>query len=264
MAKAKQKKSNIPVEEKLANMYTLQLINTEMDELQTKKGELPMEVQDLEDSIEGLSHRIEKMEGERRDLELKVARFNGQIKESESLIERYDKQQANVKNNREYDALTREIELQKLDIQLAQKRIRETRVHLGNKELTIEATKKKYEIKTKELERKRVELEKIITKTEKDERKLQRKEKSARKKIEDSLLATYDRVRGAYRNGLAVVTIKRDACGGCHKQIPAQIQLELVQNKRIITCEHCGRILVDAHILEEDKGEETEGAETKA
>lgn len=257
MAKAKQKKSNIPVEEKLANMYTLQLINTEMDELQTKKGELPMEVQDLEDSIEGLSNRIEKMEKEQKELELKVARYNGQIKESEALIERYDKQQSNVKNNREYDALTREIELQKLDIQLAQKRIRETRVHLGNKELTIEATKKKHEGKSKELERKRVELEKIITKTEKDERKLLRKEKSARKKIEDRLLASYDRVRGAYRNGLAVVTIKRDSCGGCHNQIPAQIQLELTQNKRIITCEHCGRILVDGDILVEKKeGEE--------
>ncbi len=247
MAK-KNANASLPVEEKLKNLYELQQINTKLDNIKKLQGELPLEVSALELEINALSSRIDKLEEEQRELQMSIAQYESQIKESEALIERYNRQQKDVSNNREYEALSREVELQNLDIQLANKRIRETQQKLSNKELTLEASKHKRGEKEGDMQLKREELEKITAKTEKDEQKFLRKEKRARKKIDENLLAIYDSLRAAYKNGLAVVTVERDACGGCYNQIPAQIQLELGQRKRIIFCEHCGRILVPSNI----------------
>lgn len=261
---AKKTTSNVPVEEKLQSLYELQTIDSKIDQIERLKGELPMEVSELEDEIVGLETRTSKLAAELKEIETKIAKFNASIQESEILIGKYEKQQENVKNNREYDALTREIELQRLDIQLANKRIREGRQNLANKEITLEAAQKKKDTKVKDLERKQEELKKIILKTEKEEATLDKKMQRARKKIEERLLKAYDRIRGAYKNRLAVVSVERDACGGCYNFIPPQVQLELVQRKRIIACEHCGRILVDRMMagidpeIEEEVMEESE------
>jgi predicted nucleic acid-binding Zn-ribbon protein len=261
---AKKTTSNVPVEEKLQSLYELQTIDSKIDQIERLKGELPMEVSELEDEIVGLETRTSKLAAELKEIETKISKFNISIQESETLIGKYEKQQENVKNNREYDALTREIELQRLDIQLANKRIREGRQNLANKEITLEAAQKKKDTKVKDLERKQEELKKIILKTEKEEATLDKKMQRARKKIEERLLKAYDRIRGAYKNRLAVVSVERDACGGCYNFIPPQVQLELVQRKRLIACEHCGRILVDRMMagidpeIEEEVMEESE------
>lgn len=247
MAK-KNANANLPVEEKLKNLYELQDVNTKLNNIKKLQGELPLEVSALEREIEALDARIAKLEEEQRELQLSIAQYESQIKESEALIERYNKQQKDVSNNREYEALSREIELQNLDIQLANKRIRETQQKLSNKDMTLEASKHKRDEKEGDMRLKREELEKITAKTEKDEQKYLRKEKRARKKIDENLLEIYDSLISTYKNGLAVVTVERDACGGCYNQVPAQTQLELGQRKRIITCEHCARILVASNI----------------
>lgn len=247
MAK-KNANANLPVEEKLKNLYELQSVNTKLNNIKKLQGELPLEVSALEGEIVALSARIVKLEEEYRELEANIAQYENQIKESEALIERYNKQQDDVKNNREYEALTREIELQNLDIQLANKRIRETQQKLNNKELTLDASKQKREDKISDMKLKQEELERITAKTEKDEQKFLRKEKRERKKIDESLLEVYDRLATTYKNGLAVVTVERDACSGCFNQVPPQTQLEIGQRKRIINCEHCARILVASNI----------------
>lgn len=258
MAK-KNANANLPVEEKLRNLYELQQVNTKLNNIKKLQGELPLEVSALEREINTLDSRIAKLEEEYNELRMSVLQYENQIKESEALIERYNKQQKDVSNNREYEALSREIELQNLDIQLANKRIRETQQKLSNKDMTLEASKHKRGEKESDMTLKREELEKITAKTEKDEQKFLRKEKRARKKIDDNLLAIYDSLSTTYKNGLAVVTVERDACGGCYNQVPAQTQLELGQRKRIITCEHCARVLVASNIeisLEELEAQE--------
>ncbi len=249
MAK-KNKNVNILAEEKLKNLYQLQLINTKLDEIKKLQGELPLEVQSLENDVIKLEARITKLEDEKKDLDAAVTKYQSDILESESLIEKYTRQQDDVKNNREFEALTRETELQNLDIQLAKKRIRETQVKLEKKDETLKASEARKEQKKADWEAKQQELEKIIAKTEKDETKFQNKEKRARKKIDTNLLVGYDRTRHAYSNGLAVATVERDSCGGCFSQVPPQVQLDMSQRKRIISCEHCGRILVESSILE--------------
>jgi predicted nucleic acid-binding Zn-ribbon protein len=241
--------ANIPVEEKLRNLYELQRIDSQIDEIRRMKGELPMEVADLEDEIAGLDTRIDKLKAEIADIENKISKFTAQRKEAEILIGKYERQQENVKNNREFEALSKEIELQHLDIQLADKRINDARRQISAKEQTLEAALKRKEGKVKELDQKGDELKKIIVKTEKDEQALQKKAEKARKKIEDRLLVAYDRIRTAYKNGLGVVGVERGACGGCYNQIPPQTQLEIRQRKKLIVCEHCGRVLVDNDIL---------------
>lgn len=237
--------SNASIEDCLRDLYELQSVNTEIDNIQKLKGELPMEVRDLEDEIAGLDTRLDKLKEEIKELEQKISRFNAQIKESEMHIQRYESQQENVKNNREFEALAREVELQKLDIQLAQKRIKETQTAIANKQITIDATAKKKDGKLKDLDRKQDELKKIIAKTEKEEKTLAKKEAKVRKNIDDRILRGYDRIRTAYRNGLAIVMVEREACGGCHNYVPPQLQAEIRQRKRLISCEHCGRILYD-------------------
>lgn len=240
----------LSIAEKLKQLYELQLIDSEIDEIAILKGELPMEVSDLEDEIVGLETRVNKLTANIEDLEHDVSRHQANLKEAEALIARYEKQMDNVKNDREYGALQKELEIQRLEIQLSEKKTGEVRGIIGNKEETLKATQERLDQKKKDLEVKRVELEKIIEKTEKDTEKLMKKSERAKKKIDERLLKAYLKVRGAYRNGLGVVTVERDACGGCFNQIPPQVQLEIGMRKKIIACEHCGRVLVDNNILE--------------
>jgi uncharacterized protein len=237
------------VAEKLKLMYELQLVDSELDQIQILKGELPIEVSDLEDEIEGLQTRSAKIGSQLKESEAEVAKHNNNIKESEANIARYTKQLDNVKNNREYEALTKEIESQNLEIQLSQKRIREHQVIVQQKQETLTATDQRLALKRKDLDNKKVELAQIIEKTEKEEEKLNKRIEKARKKIEERLLRAYDKTRRSYRNGLAIVTIERDACGGCFNKTPPQVNLEVGLRKKIIACEHCGRILVDNDIL---------------
>ena len=244
MAKAK----DLSVVEKLQQLFELQKIDSQLDEIQIMKGELPMEVRDLEDELAGLCTRITKLTEGKEEIETEISRHRANIKESETLIERYKQQLDSVKNNREYEALSKEIEMQQLEIQLSEKRIREANENLEAKEETLKAAQARMDAKQKDLENKKVELEKIIEKTEAEESKLQKAAEKQRKNIEERLLRSYDRIRSRYRNGLAVVTINRDACGGCFNKIPPQLQLEIRSRKNINACEHCGRVLVDTEI----------------
>ncbi|MCB0686381.1 MAG: hypothetical protein KDC53_07645 [Saprospiraceae bacterium] len=239
------------IPERLSELYKLQLIDSQLDEIQVLKGELPMEVKDLEDEIEGLQIRVRKLEDSKKELDDAIAQHRNKIKESETLIAKYGRQLDDVKNNREYEALTKEIELQRLDIQLSEKRIREVEGSIVAKEETLQAARDRMADKNKNLENKKVELDKIIAKTEKDGNKLLKQSESQRQVIEERLLKAYDRVRKSYRNGLAVVTVERDACGGCFNKIPPQLQLEISLQKKIIACEHCGRILVDSSVIDQ-------------
>ena len=246
MSKVKEApKTDLSVEDKLRSLYKLQKVDTKIDDIQILKGELPMEVKDLEDELAGLKTRIGKIEEELKEMENNIGTRKNTIKESESLIKKYQKQQNNVKNNREYDALSKEIELQKLDIQLGEKRIKEATEEMNQKGEYLEASKKTIKDKEKNLKQKKEELERIIEETDAEEKALQRKSKEQQSKIEDRLLQAYHRIRNSYKNGLAVVTVQRDACGGCYNAIPPQTQVEIRQHKKIIVCEHCGRILVD-------------------
>lgn len=242
-------KTEMSVEDRLKTLYELQLIDSERDEIEVLKGELPVEVSDLEDELAGLEKRLGKLEAQLKDIEDHISGYRARIKESEALIERYTKQLDEVKNNREYEALTKEIELQKLEIQLSEKRIGEASLKADAKRETMTAAKEKIETRTSDLTLKREELKDIIANTEKQEKKLEKDAAGVRKKINERLLTVYDKVRKAYRNGIAVATVERDACGGCFNRIPSQKQIEIAMRKRIIACEHCGRVLVDENIL---------------
>ncbi|HUM47949.1 MAG TPA: C4-type zinc ribbon domain-containing protein [Chitinophagales bacterium] len=246
MSKVKEApKTDNSVEEKLRALYRLQKIDTKTDDIQILKGELPMEVKDLEDELTGLKTRIGKIEDELKEMEENIANRKNSIKEAESLIKKYQKQQNNVKNNREFDALSKEIELQKLDIQLGEKRIKEATDDMNAKSEYLELSKKAIKEKEKNLKQKKEELEHIIEETDAEEKALLKKSKEQQAKIEERLIQAYHRIRSSYKNGLAVVTVQRDACGGCYNAIPPQTQMEIRQHKKIIVCEHCGRILVD-------------------
>lgn len=237
------------IAEKLKALYALQQIDSKMGEIAILKGELPMEVSDLEDEITGLKTRLKKLESSVAEIDHEIGRHNNNIKESEGLIVKYEKQLDNVKNNREFDALTKEIELQRLEIQLSQKKIREANAARETKSESLDGISSKLNQRTKDVESKKVELQKIIEKTEKEETKLVKESDKARKDIEDRLLVSYDKIRKTYRNGLAVVTVARGACGGCFNRIPPQLQIEIGVMKKIIACEHCGRVLIDESIL---------------
>ncbi len=253
----------LTVAEKLKSLYELQQIDSEIDEISILKGELPIEVSDLEDEIAGLNTRAQKLFNTIKDIEGDISRHKGNIKDSENNIQRYEKQLDNVKNNREYDALMKELELQKLEIQLSEKKIKEAKGAIVLKDESLKATEGKMTLKEKDLDVKKQELLQIIEKTEKEEDKLRKKAEKARKKIEDRLLKAYDKIRTSYRNGLAVVTVERDACGGCFNKIPPQLQLDIGLRKKIIACEHCGRILVDKDINNNDVTAEMTTAEVE-
>lgn len=243
-------KNDISVSDKLKRLYELQLIDSELAELETMKGELPMEVADLEDEIAGLQTRLQKIDHSVDEVKSDINKHNTSIKDSEALIAKYQKQLDNVKNNREFEALTKELELQKLEVQLHEKKIRELNGGIQAKLELQQGTADKLAQKKGDLDLKKSELATIIAKTEKDEEKLRKKSEKASKTIEDRLLKAYSKIKKAYHNHLAVVTVTRNACGGCFNKIPPQLQLEIALRKKIIACEHCGRILVDEHILE--------------
>lgn len=237
------------VAETLQELYSLQLIDSSIDEIKILKGELPIEVSDLEDEVTGLETRINRLKANVDDMEGSISSHHANIKEAEALALKYEKQMDNVKNNREYDALSKELELQKLEVQLSNKKIKEIEAQLEVKKATLADADTKFAGKQAELEKKKEELDKIITKTEKEETKLQKKSNSQKKKIEPRLLKSYERIRSRYKNGLAVVTVSRQSCGGCFNKIPPQVQLELGRRKKLIACEHCGRVLVDENIM---------------
>jgi len=236
------------IEERLKNLFDLQMIDSKIDQIKILKGALPIEVKDLEDEIAGLDTRINKLNSTLEDVKNHIGKHKENIKTSESLIERYNKQLDDVKNNREFEALTKEIELQNLEIQLSEKRIREANVDSESKADTLAKTEERKAQKQEDLVKKKEELEKIIEKTEKEEKTLSNKSDKARAKIEERMLKYYNKTRNAYRNGLAVVTYGRGSCGGCFNRIPPQLQIEIGNRKELITCEHCGRVLVDHEI----------------
>ncbi len=248
MATKAKKTETVSVEDRLRKLYALQEIDSKLDEIEVLKGELPMEVNDLDDEIAGLETRTNNLKAAIKEVEAEVTYLKGKIKDAESLQKKYKKQLDDVKNNREFDALTKEIELQGLEVQLCEKKIREAQVRIDAKEETLKEAKARMSEKKKNLEAKKVELEKIIENTDKEEKKLKRAANAARKDIEERWLAPYEKIRKSYRNGMAVVPVNRDACGGCFNQIPPQVQLEISLRKKVIACEHCGRILVDNEI----------------
>ncbi len=239
------------VEQKLRALYELQNIHTKIDRIRQVRGELPMEVADLEDDVLGLETRIQKIKGDLDEMDDSIVMRKNAIKDSQAAIKRYETQLKEVKNNREYDALNKEIEIQGLDIQVAEKKIKEFGFDITTKNETYEAAEVQLESRRKDLEIKKSELDVITSETEKEESGLQKKAEKAEKAIEDRLLIAYKRLRKNSVNGLAVVTIDRDACSGCFNQIPPQRQLDIRQRKKVIVCEHCGRILVDEALTQE-------------
>ncbi|MFM7766607.1 MAG: zinc ribbon domain-containing protein [Bacteroidota bacterium] len=241
-------KDDFTVEEKLQALFQLQLIDSEIDRIRIVRGELPMEVADLEDEIAGLQTRLQNLTEEVDGLTNLVTQKKQAIKDSKAAIKKYEAQQGNVKNNREYDSLNKEIEFQNLEIQLSEKRIKEYEFELqGQSTLLAEATTKLDE-RMGDLTAKKEELDTIIAETQKEEEQLLDFSNIALAQVEERLSAAYLRIRKNARNGLAVVTIQRDACGGCFNKIPPQRQLDIRQHKKIIVCEHCGRILIDPNI----------------
>lgn len=240
--------AELSISEKLQKLWSLQQVDSQLDEIQILRGELPMEVADLEDELAGLETRIKKLKATVKEAEQEVARINGIAKDADANVKKYQKQMEEVKNNREYEALQKEIDLAKLDIELSHKRAKEAKQVVEAKKESLQIAEAKFAGRQQDLAVKKEELNGIIEKTEKEEAELRARSEQARKGIDDRLLKAYDRTRGTYRNGLAVVTIERNACGGCFNSIPPQIRLEVGLHKKIIACEHCGRIMVDQTI----------------
>ncbi len=240
----------VPISEKLKALYELQVVASEIDKIKTLRGELPLEVQDLEDDITGLKTRVGNYDEDTKTLETAIANRKTAIKESEALIAKYTEQQTNVRNNREYDSLNKEIEFQRLEIELSEKKIREFTTELLSKKESIESSKIQLKDREEDLERKKKELDDITAETRIEEEKLKNKGEKIEAVIESRLLTAFKRIRKNARNGLAVVTVQRDACGGCFNKIPPQRQMDIANRKKIIVCEYCGRILVDKDILE--------------
>jgi len=241
----------LSTEEKLRALYKLQIINSEIDKIRTLRGELPLEVQDLEDEIAGLETRIQKLEEEIKSFDSAVAGKKTEIANSKTLIKKYEEQQNNVRNNRELDSLSKEIEYQTLEIELSEKRIREFAAQANEKSELIGESRKLLDERKGDLNEKRSELSEITADTQKEEEQLLKNRQEYENIIEERLLSAYKKIRKNARNGLAVVSVQRDACGGCFNQIPPQRQLDIRSRKKIIVCEYCGRILVDNDIAEE-------------
>lgn len=233
------------VEEKLTSLVTLQKIESKLDEIHILKGELPMEVADLEDEIQGLFARQTRIEEEINGVTDFIEQRKNAIKEAEALVKKYEKQSSNVKNNREFEAINKEIEMQQLEMKLAEKHIKDATEEISEKAVNLEKAKKNIASKEAVLATKKGELEKIIAANEKEEKHFNKLALDARQHVEARLLASYEKIRKSYRNGLAVVQVERDACGGCFNAIPPQKQSEIKQHKKIMVCENCGRVLVD-------------------
>jgi len=236
------------VEEKLLSLVKLQKIDSRLDGLQVLKGELPMEVSDLEDEIAGLHARQTRIEEEINGMQQFIEEKKQAIKDSQDLIKKYEKQSDNVKNNREFEAINKEIEMQTLEVKLAEKHIKDATEDIAEKARQLDVAKKAVAAKEGNLKNKKSELEKIIGETDKEEKHYHKQAENARQEVDDRLLVSYDRIRKNYRNGLAVVPVERDACGGCFNAVPPQKQSDIRQRKKIIVCENCGRILVDEEL----------------
>jgi predicted nucleic acid-binding Zn-ribbon protein len=247
------KKVEVSVEDRLRALYDLQLIDSRVDEIRNVRGELPLEVQDLEDEVEGLNTRLEKLSGNLELIDNEISSKKNLIEEAKTLIKKYSEQQKNVRNNREYNSLTKEIEFQELEIQLAEKHIKEFRVQIDQKKEVIAETKDRLKERQTHLKHKRGELDAILAETEKEELALIKKSEEYQEKIETRLIEAYHRIRTNVKNGLAVVAIERGASGGSFFTIPPQIQVEIASRKKVITDEHSGRILVDAELAAEEK-----------
>lgn len=247
-------KAEITIAEKLVELYRLQTIDSQVDRIKTQRGELPLEVQYLEDEVAGLETRLKKLQDELAEIEQQVSDKQNQIKDSKAQIKKYEAQQAKVRNNREYDSLSKEIEFQNLEIQLAEKRIKEFKAQIEAKKTLVDESQAKLDERRKDLDIKKKELDDIIAETEKEEKELVKQSEAVGKHIEERLLSAYRRIRGNARNGLAVVPVERGSCGGCFNAIPPQRRLDIASHKRIIVCEHCGRILVDDYVVSRVKG----------
>ena len=249
MAKeAKKDPNEFSVEEKLRALYQLQSMLSEIDKIKTLRGELPLEVQDLEDEVAGLGTRIEKIQNEIAELKANVVNKKIEIEAAKVSVEKYKSQQENVRNNREYDVLSKEIEFQSLEIELCEKRIREALAAEKAKNEEMERNTAVLDERQKDLEAKKAELDEIISETKQEEEKLREKAKALETTIEPRLLQAFKRIRKNSRNGLGVVYVQRDACGGCFNKIPPQKQLDIRSRKKIIVCEYCGRIMVDPEL----------------
>jgi predicted nucleic acid-binding Zn-ribbon protein len=236
------------IEYKLRALYQLQKIDSKIDHLRTIRGELPMEVKDLEDEIAGLETRLEKFNEDLGGLKKLIAEKQAFMKDAHSLKTKYEQQLMGVKNSREYDALSKEVEIQGLEIQIAEKKIREINLSIDQRNQELQSLSDELAGRKKDLDNKKAELNGIIAETELEEQELLTASENARKNIEERLLVAYTRIRKNSLNGLAVVTVQRDACGGCFNQIPPQRQMDIRTRKKIAVCEHCGRILVDPEI----------------
>ena len=245
---AKKDSTDLSVEEKLKALYQLQTTLSAIDEKRALRGELPLEVQDLEDEIEGLTTRIEKIKNEIRDFKSAVSQKKAEITEAQASVERYNKQLEDVKNNREYDTLTKEIEFQTLEIELCNKKIKEALVRIDECERDLSANETVIKDRESDLAQKKSELDEIMLETKEEEEKLKEKAKTLETKIEPRLLGSFKRIRKNARNGLGIVYVQRDACGGCFNKIPPQRQLDVKMHKKVIVCEYCGRIIVDPEL----------------
>ncbi|WP_296686526.1 C4-type zinc ribbon domain-containing protein [Flavobacterium sp.] len=246
-------KKELSVEDKLRAIYDLQLIDSRIDEIRNVRGELPLEVEDLEDEVAGLSTRSEKLKSELEVIEEQIKVKKNAIDEHKEAIKKYTKQQESVRNNREYNSLTKEVEFQELEIQLAEKQIKEMKASIEHKKEVIANSKEKLEAKSAHLKHKKSELDAIMAETQKEEEFLSEKSEEYQGQIEERLLTAYKRIRSSVRNGLAVVSIERGASAGSFFTIPPQTQVEIASRKKIITDEHSGRILVDSTLAEEER-----------
>ncbi|MEO2058554.1 MULTISPECIES: zinc ribbon domain-containing protein [Mesonia] len=247
------KKKEVTVEEKLRALFDLQLIDSRIDEIRNVRGELPLEVEDLEDEVAGLNKRLEKLNADLEKLDHNIKDKKNQIEESKALIKKYNEQQKNVRNNREFNAISKEIEFQELEIELAEKHIKEFYAQIEQKKQVIEQSSERIDERQAHLDHKKGELNEILSETEKEEQALIAKSDDYKKDIEERLVKAYTRIRENVKNGLAVVPIERGASGGSFFTIPPQVQMEIAGRKKIITDEHSGRILVDQELAEEQR-----------
>ena len=245
---AKKDPTDLTVEEKLKTLFQLQTTLSGIDENRALRGQLPLEVQDLEDEIAGLNTRIEKIQHEIEQFQKAVSQKNGEIQEAQASLKRYQSQLDTVSNNREYDTLSKEIEFQQLEIELCEKKIREGQQKIQERQADLAYTQEHKADREKGLVEKRSELDDIMSETRDEEERLKEKALDLEKKIEPRLLASFKRIRKGARNGLGIVYVQRDACGGCFNKIPPQRQLDIKMHKKIIPCEYCGRILIDPEL----------------
>ena len=262
---AKKDPTDLSVEEKLKTLYQLQTALSSIDEKRALRGELPLEVQDLEDEIEGLTTRVEKIQNDINEFERAIVQKKGEIADAEQSVNRYKEQLNEVKNNREYDTLSKEIEFQTLEIELCNKKIREATARIAEKKDELVANQEVIKEREGDLEMKKGELDEIMEETRAEEDKLKEKVKDLESKIETRLLTSFKRIRKNARNGLGIVYVQRDACGGCFNKIPPQRQLDIKMHKKVIVCEYCGRILIDPELagVKIDKTTGTEDKKTR-